>query len=149
MPLSRKFVQHFEPIKDPRRPFFNFRHELHDILAITILGTICGADNWLELHAFAKSKKDWLKTFLLLPNGVPSHDTFERVFAALDSAVFEACFTEWVATLRLDLQNTKEIIAVDGKTLRGSHNWRKDQKALHLVSAWAVENRLVLAQVKT
>jgi predicted transposase YbfD/YdcC len=148
MSLSPEFLSHFEPLEDPRRPAFNLRHELTDILAITILATICGADSWIEIEAFATSKKDWLTTFLELPNGIPSHDTLERVFASLNPTQFEHCFQAWVSTLRIE-PDEREIIAVDGKTLRASHNWRKAQKPLHMVSAWAVANSLCLGQVLT
>lgn len=148
MPLSQQFLKHFEPLEDKRCPIRNFRHNLHDILTLAILGTICSADTWPEVEGFALAKEDWLRTFLELPNGIPSHDTFERVFAMLEPTVFERCFADWVATLRLQPEQ-REVIAVDGKTMRGSHNLHKGQKPLHMVSAWAVENGLVLAQVKT
>jgi predicted transposase YbfD/YdcC len=147
MNLSATFLDHFLELEDPRLSNHNLRHNLSDILVITILGTICGADTWTEINEFGVAKYDWLKTFLSLPNGIPSHDTFGRVFALMDPDQFEACFYAWIESLEID--TTNEIIAIDGKTLRGSGNRRKGDKALHLVSAWAVENRLMLGQVKT
>jgi predicted transposase YbfD/YdcC len=147
MELSNTFMHHFSTIKDPRKDTHNKRHLLQDILIITILGALCGADNWVELCEFSKAKKEWLKTFLLLPHGIPSHDTFGRVFSLLDPTEFETHFKAWIDSLNIDILN--EIIAIDGKTLRGSHNRKKGQNPLHLVSAWAVKNRLILGQVKT
>lgn len=147
MPLSPEFRKHFDALEDPRTHDRNFRHLLHDILAITILASICGADTWVEMETFATSKEDWLKTFLDLPNGIPSHDTVERLFMALDPKRFGACFKEWVSTFRIPAE--REVVAIDGKTLRASHNWRKSIKPLHMVSAWAVENGLCLAHVRT
>jgi predicted transposase YbfD/YdcC len=148
MKLEGTFLIHFSNLEDPRlNTHRNFRHNLGDILIITILATICGADGWIEIERFGQAKQSWLETFLELPNGIPSHDTFARVFALLDPSRFEACFNQWIASLDIDLK--KEIIALDGKTLRGSGNKRQEQPALHLVSAWATKNRLMLAQVKT
>lgn len=147
MDLSGTFLEHFATLEDPRADNHNRRHELHDILVITILGTICGADTWIEICDFAHAKIDWLKTFLKLPNGVPSHDTFGRIFSLINPKTFEKCFIDWISSLSLDLKN--EIISIDGKTLRGSANRRRDQKALHLVSAWASNNRIMLGQIKT
>jgi len=145
--LSETFLKHFQPLEDPRINNHNYRHQLIDMLVITILGTICGADTWTEICEFAEAKQEWLKTFLPLPHGIPSHDTFGRVFALLDPEAFETCFLNWIESLVIDV--SKEIIAIDGKTLRGSHNRRKKQPALHLVSAFATQQRVVLGQVKT
>jgi predicted transposase YbfD/YdcC len=148
MELEGTFLNHFTNLEDPRiNTHRNFQHNLGDILIIAILATICGADGWTEIERFGLAKESWLKTFLALPHGIPSHDTFARVFALLDPEHFEACFNRWIASLSVDLKN--EIIALDGKTLRGSGNRRQSQPALHLVSAWATKNRLMLAQVKT
>ncbi len=147
MNLSSTFLEHFETLEDPRLDNHNLRHELTDILVITILGTICGAEGWAEIYEFALAKEDWLKTFLSLPNGIPSHDTFGRVFSLINPDKFEACFYAWINSL--DIDTNKEIIAIDGKSLRGSANKRKNHKLLHLVSAWAVNNRILLGQVKT
>lgn len=147
MHLSETFLSYFEEIEDPRMDNHNRRHNFNDILTITILGAICGADSWVELCEFAEAKLDWLKTFLELPHGIPSHDTFGRIFSLIDADEFEECFREWVNSLSINL--SKEIVAIDGKTLRGSHNRNKGVRPLHLVSAWAVNNRFILGQVKT
>lgn len=151
MSLSPEFLSYFSDVSDPRVQDRNLRHKLTDIFAIAILGVICGADSWVEISNFAESKESWLREFLELPNGIPSHDTFGRVFALLDAQVFERCFSEWAHSLPvlMDGAMKKEIIAIDGKTSRGSHNRRKGQHPLHLVSAWACEHGLVLGQVST
>lgn len=145
--LSDTFLKHFQVIEDPRVANHNHRHELMDILVLSILGTICGANTWTEICEFAEAKEDWLKTFLKLPHGIPSHDTFGRVFSLLNPDTFEECFLSWIKSLMIDVDN--EIIAIDGKTLRGSHDRKKGKPALHLVSAWAAQNRVVLGQIKT
>ena len=147
MNLSSTFLSHFEALEDPRLDNHNLIHNFTDILVITILGTICGADGWTEIYEFALAKQEWLKTFLSLPHGIPSHDTFGRVFAVLDPQKLEACFYAWIDSLDIDTNN--EIIAIDGKSLRGSGNKRKNKNMLHLVSAWAAHNRIMLGQVKT
>lgn len=151
MSLSEEFLSYFESLEDPRTQDRNLRHKLEDIFAISILGTICGADNWVEIIQFAESRESWLREFLELPHGIPSHDTLGRVFALIDSAKFEECFTQWAHSLPELLAGgmQKEIIAIDGKTSRRSHNRRKGQNPLHLVSAWACEQGLVLGQVST
>lgn len=123
------------------------RHQLLDIVLIAICAVVCGAEGWVEVEAFGKTKKKWLKRFLALPNGIPSHDTFGRVFAALDAAEFQRCFLEWVQAV--SVLTAGQVIAIDGKTLRRSHDHPKGKAALHLVSAWATANRLVLGQVAT
>lgn len=147
MQLSETFLRHFELLEDPRLSTHNKRHNLEDILVITILGMICGADNWVEICEFGHAKQEWLSTFLELPNGIPSHDTFGRVFSRLDSNQFDSCFLSWIQSLSIDPAG--EVIAIDGKTLRGSGNRRQDQRPLHLVSAWATTQNLLLGQVQT
>ena len=151
MPLSPDFLSYFSDLEDPRVEDRNKRHLLDDIFAITILATICGADNWVEIVEFANSRSDWLQEFLELPHGIPSHDTLGRVFSLLDAHVFEECFTQWAHSLPVLLQGDlrREVIAIDGKTSRGSHNRKKGQSPLHLVSAWASDQGLVLGQVAT
>jgi predicted transposase YbfD/YdcC len=134
---------HLASLKDPRVERTK-RHKLLDIIIIAICGTICGADGWVEIEEFGKQKETWLKTILELPNGIPSHDTFGRVFAHLDSVEFEKCFFEWVQGISGKVEG---VIAIDGKTSRRTHDKANGKKALHMVSAWAAENRLVLAQV--
>jgi predicted transposase YbfD/YdcC len=147
MTLAGSFFEYFSDIKDPRVQNHNFRHKIIDILVIAVLATICGADGWAEIERFGKSKQDWLGTFLELPNGIPSHDTFGRVFSILDPKEFGKCFSAWLKSLTVDFKN--EIIALDGKTVRGSGNKRQKEPAIHLVSAWAAKTRIMLAQVKT
>ncbi len=122
------------------------RHRLRDIIILAICGVICGAEGWVEIEEFGKAKEAWFTELLKLPNGIPSHDTFGRVFSLIDPKQFEASFFQWVQGLTETVQG---VIAIDGKTLRRSHDQQANKKALHLVSAWAVENRLVLAQLAT
>jgi len=135
-----------EDLPDPRLDRRQ-QHKLVDIVAIAILGSICGADHWTDLEDFGKAQEDWLKTFLELPNSIPSHDTFGRVFSLIDAEAFQAMFIDWVQTLQTAISG--EIISVDGKCLRGSHDKASGKAAIHMVSAWAHQNRLVLGQVKT
>jgi predicted transposase YbfD/YdcC len=135
----------FAPVEDPRVERTK-RHKLLDILIIAICGVICGAEGWVEIEEFGKAKEPWLKELLELPNGIPSHDTFGRVFARLDPKQFEAGFFEWVQSLS---EGIKGVIAIDGKTLRRSHDQATGKKALHMVSAWAAQHRLVVAQMAT
>ena len=141
-PLS---VRHFFlPLRDPRRRHRR-QHLLIDIVVIALCAVISGADDWQQVVAFGRRRRVWLCTFLRLPNGIPSHDTFERVFDRLDPAAFQACFRRWVEALAAYLP--VRHIAIDGKTLRGSGNGPKGWKALHLVSAWAADCQLSLGQV--
>jgi predicted transposase YbfD/YdcC len=132
-------------MEDPRSDHTR-RHKLIDIITIALCGVICGADSWVDIELFGKSKAGWLKGFLELPNGIPSHDTFGRVFARLDAQQFRDCFLEWVQALRAMTRG--QVIAIDGKTLRRSHDKSLGKGAIHMVSAWASENRLVLGQTK-
>ncbi len=121
-------------------------HHLLDIITIAICAVICGADSWVEVEAFGNAKLRWLRTFLALPNGIPSHDTFGRVFARLDPEQFQACFLAWVQAVAA--RTERQVVAVDGKTLRRSHDGVLGKAAIHMVSAWATTNRMVLGQVK-
>jgi len=136
----------FDNLPDPRSK--NHRHALLDILTIAILAVISGADGWVEVAHYGVSKKNWLKTFLELSHGIPSHDTFDRVFSLLDPAAFERCFMQWIASL-VQL-GSGQLIAIDGKSLRRSfeHGWDKSGMA-HMVSAFVSANATVFAQVKT
>jgi predicted transposase YbfD/YdcC len=117
-----------------------------DIIVIAITSILCGADDWNSIEGFGKAKEEWFRRFLQLPAGIPSHDTFRRVFARISPSAFQECFIEWVR----DVAGTiKGVIAIDGKTLRRSHDRGLGKKAIHMVSAWAAENSLVLGQVKT
>src|SRR5688572_23835097 len=134
-------THHFATLKDPRID----RRKLHllaDIIALALCAVIAGCQSWPQIALFAQKRLDWFASFLALPNGVPSHDTLERVFARLDSRAFGACFRRWVQAIAqgLDLPH----IAIDGKTLRGSAYPGLGLGPLQLVSAWAVENHLSL-----
>ncbi len=133
-------AEHFGELEDPRNGRAK-RHELLDIIVITLCAVICGADNWVEIEEFGKAKREWFDRFLKLPNGIPSHDTFGRVFGMLDPERFAACFTHWVNSVSQLVQG--EVVAIDGKTLRGCHDRGNGRGPLHLVSAWATENRMV------
>jgi predicted transposase YbfD/YdcC len=139
-----KLLAHFHDLDDPRVSPAT-RHQLLDIVAIAVCAVICGADTWVEVETFGRAKRDWLGTFLALPHGIPSHDTFGRVFAALDPDQFERGFRSWVAAV-VDV-SAGTVVAVDGKTLRRSHDRTQGKAALVLVSAWAEANRLLLGQV--
>jgi predicted transposase YbfD/YdcC len=139
--------EHFASLEDPRVERTKL-HPLLSIVTIALCAVICGAETWEDIAEFGRAKAEWLGSFLELPNGIPSHDTFNRVFQALDPKQFEACFLNWTKSVAGVL---KGVIALDGKTLRGSRGVSSDKEAkqaIHMVSAWASTNRLVLAQVK-
>jgi predicted transposase YbfD/YdcC len=143
---SSTITAHFASLTDPRRDQTK-RHQLLDILTIALCATICGADEWVAMAEFGNAKREWFDTFLDLPNGIPSHDTFGRVFAALDPIQLERCFLSWVqSTVAL---TEGAVIAVDGKSARRSHDRGAGKAAIHMVSAWASANRFVLGQVAT
>lgn len=136
----------FRGVQDPR-VHRTRHHALSDILTIALCGVICGADDWAALERFGNAKLEWFRTFLELPNGIPSHDTFGRVFAALDPQSFKAAFLSWVQGLAVLLPG--DVVAVDGKTLRHTFDTASDKAAIHMVSAWASRQSLCLGQVKT
>lgn len=140
----RSLVELFAGLEDPRVARAQ-RHSLLAMVTIALCGVICGAESWVEIAEFGQAKAAWFATFLDLPNGIPSHDTFGRVFARLDAQQFEACFAAWMQAVAGVLP--AQVIALDGKTVRRSHDRANGKAALHLVSAWASANRLVLAQV--
>lgn len=147
MALSESFQKHFAALEDPRLATHrNKRHLLADILALTILAVLCGAESWVDVEHFGRAKKNWLKTFLTLPSGIPSHDTIGRVFALLIPEQLQHCFVAWINSLITTKEG--EIIAIDGKTLRRSHDKNRSHRALHMISAWAVKQRLVLGQIR-
>ena len=139
-----EFLAHFVDLKDPRADRGR-NHSLQDMVALAICGTICGADTWADIERFAAAHSEWFEQFLELPRGVPSHDTFGRVFARLETEQFEACIRRWIGELNLSLE--KCCVAIDGKTLRGSHDAAAGQKPLHIVSAWANQLKICLGQV--
>ena len=134
----------FADLKDPRNEN-SCAHRLFDIVAIAVLSVACGADDWCDMATFARVKLDWLKTFLALPGGAPSHDTFRRVFGLLDRNQFAAHLFRW--TQALHEATGGKLIAIDGKTLRRTFSTGSGLRALHLVTAWASENGLTLGQV--
>jgi predicted transposase YbfD/YdcC len=140
------FHQHFASVPDPR-VCARSDHKLLDIIAISILAVICGADGWDELASFGRSKETWLRTFLELPAGIPSADTFRRVLSALDPQAFCQAFVTWMQTLVGDTKG--KLVAIDGKTARRSFDRANEKSALHLVSAWVRDNQLVLGQLAT
>ena len=142
---DRTLLTHFADLDDPRVERTKL-HPLINILTIALCAVICGAESWDDIAAFGRARAAWFGTFLNLPYGIPSHDTFNRVFAALDPTQFEACFLAWVRAARPVLP--AQVIALDGKPVRRSHDRHTGKAAIHLVSAWAAESRLVLAQTK-
>lgn len=136
---------HFQKLTDPRVEH-NINHQLIDIIMITICAVICGADNWVEIENYGHGKKEWLETFLELPHGIPSHDTLMRVFARLKPKELQECFSDWIQAVAKITKN--QVIAIDGKSLRGALERDQKRGAIHMVSAWATENRLVLGQTK-
>ena len=138
----RSLEEHFSNVRDPRGP--NVTHQLFDIIAIAILGTICGADGWVKIEQFGYQKLNWLSQYLFLPKGIPSHDTFGRIFSLIDPDEFEVSFMKWVKALHQIIQG--QVIGIDGKQMRGSHEHRKGKRAIYMVSAWAEQNHLVLGQ---
>jgi len=141
--LKQGLLQRFEALEDPRvkrQP----EHLLTDIVAIAILAVLSGADDMVAIETYGNAKRSWLETFLALPNGIPSHDTFSRVLALIDPQQFHECFLAWVQHLTDQLEIN--LVHIDGKTARGSYDRKSSLKALHTVSAWASEHHLVLAQ---
>ena len=138
-------ADHFGEMEDPRVERSR-QHKLIDIITIAICAVICGTETWVDIETYGRAKLEWLKQFLELPNGIPSHDTFARVFARLNPQQFQQCFLNWIRAITK--MTDGEVIAIDGKSLRHSYDREVDQRAIHMVSAWATENRLVLGQVK-
>ncbi len=142
---SAVIIESFKNLEDPRVEYL-CEHKLLDIIALTICAVVCGANSWTDVAAYGQEKEDWLRTFLELPHGIPSHDTIGNLFARLDPEQFRACFLDWVQAVNEITDH--QIVAIDGKTLRRSHDKTLGMKAIHMVSAWATDNRLVLGQIK-
>jgi predicted transposase YbfD/YdcC len=143
LPLSLETC--FGDLPDPR-VVGRCEHKLLDIIIIAICGVITGAESWVEVETFGQLKQDWLKTFLELPNGIPSHDTFGRVFAALEAEAFQTSFARWVEGVFRATRG--QVVPIDGKTVRRSHDKSIGKDAIHMVSAWASETGIVLGQRK-
>ena len=138
-------ISHFADLPDPRIDRTK-RHKLIDIIALAICGTIGGANDWVAIEAYGQAKESWLRQFLELPNGIPSHDTFGDVFARLEADAFRRCFMDWVEAVSAVTQG--QVIAFDGKCLRGSKDSPLGKNAIYMVRAWATANHLVLGQMK-
>lgn len=141
----KTLIEHFSSVSDPRIDRTK-RHKLIDILVIAICAAICGADGWEEFEFFGQAKLDWFQTFLELPNGIPSDDTFRRVFGRIDPRQFQQCFLEWVGSVYELTQG--QIIAIDGKQSRRSYDRAAGRTAINMVSAWASENQMILGQMR-
>ena len=142
-PSLPSLVAHFQGLPDPRLDRTK-DHKLIDLLVIAICTLLCGGEGFNDMEEFGEAKHDWFKTFLELPNGIPSHDTFNRLFAALDPKAFLECFLRWTQSLRTAIAG--EIVAIDGKALRRA--LKKGQSTQYIVNAWARQNGLVLGQLK-
>src|SRR4051812_43849766 len=145
-PGIRSIRHHFADLRDPRRQHGQ-RHRLLDIIVIALCAVIAGSDTWQEVETFAQRRRDWLARFLDPDNGVPCHDTFERVFDRLDPLALQRCLLSWLTALCDGLKVGH--VAIDGKTARRSGSPTRGIKALHLVSAWATEHSLTLGQIAT
>lgn len=136
---------HFSDLSDPRAQH-SIEHLLIDIVLLTICAVICGAESWVEIENYGIAKQEWLENFLELPHGIPSHDTIERLFARLRPEQMQQCFLNWVQAV-FEISDGR-LIAIDGKTLRGSYERDSKRSVIHMVSAWASQNRIVLGQRK-
>jgi predicted transposase YbfD/YdcC len=143
--VGASLAEHFARLEDPRAEHL-IDHQLVDIIIMAICGVICGAETWTDIELFGQERRSWLEQFLDMGHGVPSHDTFGRVFARIDTEQFQQCFVSWVQAV---FQETNgQVVALDGKTVRRSHDRSKGQEAIHMVSAWATASHLVLGQQK-
>jgi hypothetical protein len=144
--MAPAILEYFADLPDPRDDRGR-RHKLGDLVVIAICAVICSADDWMQVAEFGEAKEPWVRTFLELPHGIPSHDTFNRVFGALDAEALERCFILWIKALAGASQG--KLIAIDGKTLGRSFDRAHKKAALHRVSAWAASTELVFAQRAT
>jgi predicted transposase YbfD/YdcC len=145
-PALERLIDSFSSLPDPR-VVGRTTHNLVDIMVLTVCAVLCGADDWEAVEMWGNAKHKWLRQYIPLENGIPSHDTIGRVFGALAVASFQDCFTRWVASICGSLEG--QVIAIDGKTMRGSHHHRTGKKAIHMVSAFASEQGITLGQLKT
>lgn len=125
----------------------NKLHKLIDVIIITICGVVAGADPYEQIENLGKKRKKWLSKFLELPHGIPSHDTFDRIFEKINPQQFQDGFKKWIASVAR--QTKGQVVAIDGKTLRRSHDKSDNKKAIHMISAWASTNQIILGQLKT
>jgi len=143
--METKLHEYFRQLPDPRLNR-NKKHLLIDIIILSILAVICGAESWDSIEMFGKTKEVFLRKILRLPNGIPSHDTINRVLSMLRPQKFEQLFAQWVESVRI--KGIREVISIDGKTMRGSKDTFHEKSPIHIVSAWANSNQLVLGQRK-
>lgn len=146
MPLTAGIQEHFSSLKDPRVER-NKLHELTDIFLLVVCAVVGGAEGWEAIEEFGKEKLDWLRRFAPFANGVPSHDCIANVLSRLSPKGFQSCFRRWTEAVNQATEG--EVVAIDGKTAKGSRDRKGGRKALHMVSAWANTNRLVLGQEAT
>jgi predicted transposase YbfD/YdcC len=143
--VESTILKHFDELEDPRIERTK-QHQLIDIVALAILAVLAGADGWTAIETYGQAKLEWLRQFLELPNGIPSHDTIARVFSRLEPQAFEQCFLNWMASITQALG--AQVIPIDGKQLRQSFDRKQGQQAIQIVSAWGSQHRVVLGQVK-
>ena len=144
--IDKGLINIFSALPDPRTGN-GIRHKLDEVLTIAILAILCECSQFTEMELFGQEREEWLRTFLTLENGIPSHDTFGDIFAALDPKAIQECFREWVETIRIKISG--EVVAIDGKSICGSKDIPRNKRAIHIVSAWATENSLVLGEIAT
>jgi len=142
---KKTIADYFADVEDPRIERTK-RYQLIDVITIAICAVICGADSWVAIETYGQAKERWLKRFLELPNGIPSHDTFARIFALNNPEKFQECFLSWIKSVAI--LTDEEVIAVDGKSLKHSYDKKTGNRAINMVSAWATSNKLVLGQRK-
>lgn len=145
-------MEYFSEVQDPRRETKNKKYPLIEVIVIAFLAVISGADGWEAMERYGKAREKWLREFLTLEKGIPKHDVYQRVLRVLQSDLLETCFMNWVRDIKREIY--REVIAIDGKTARGMATKSRfkagmEMKAMHMVSAWATENRLMFAQVPT
>ena len=143
---TNTFIEKFKNIPDFRQEG-KVKHKLIDIMFTSVVATIANANTWIEVETFVEAKEEWFKQFIELENGVPSHDTYERIFENIDANEFNSSFMNWAN--EISHKSEGRIVAIDGKTSRRSHDKKINKKAIHIVNAWVDENDLILGQLKT